>query len=265
MFYSYFRPINFICNIFGLPKPMISAKGESVKINLWLKLWSLLVAVAMIGSYSFAINRLIDFDVKKEMEMIPDLIDLVVNILILIINLINSGKICMSIHEIFNAIFKDVKIDNNTLKLFAYKMYLWYSIPFIIFIILIVLEILNKYPPFILVIRLPTFLSIMHLTMHLFLLLALIKVINHQLSRILVYNDNARDPKMIVTENMGKGRILQYLSSPDIEFIEIDNLAQFDLKFLCKLYDDLSTCVHLLEKCYGLQVTFSTFTCIQNF
>lgn len=254
MFYSYFRPFNLISNIFGLPKPGITDKGESMKTHLFLKLWSLVIAVAIISSFSFAIDRITDFDVKKEMELISDSIDLIVNILILIINLTNSETLCMSIQEIFDAIFKDVKLYCNILKFFAYKMYLWFLTPMVIFIIVIVTEIVNKYPPFILIIRIPTFLSIMYLIMHLFILLALVKVINHQLSRILIYNDNARERKMIFKENIGTRRILQYVLSPSIEFIAVDDLAQFDLKFLCKLYDDLSTCVHLLEKCCGLQV-----------
>ena len=225
-----------------------------MKIHLFLKFWSLAIAVALVGSFSFAIDKIIDFDIKKKMEIISDSIDLVANILILIINLMNNEAISISIHEMFDAIFKEVKMNCNVLKFFAYKMYFWYFTPMTIFIVLIVMEIVNKNPPFILLIRIPTFLSTMHLIMHLFLLLALVKVINHQLSRILIYNDNARARKMIFNEKMETREILQYIFSPSIEFIEVDDLAQFDLKFLCKLYDDLSTCVHLLEKCYGLQV-----------
>lgn len=254
MFYAYFRPFNCICNIFGLPKPTITAKGESLKINLWFKLWSLVIAVAFICSYSFTIHKIIDFDLKKELEFISDIIDLIVNIFILLINLVNSENICTSLHEMLDNIFKDLNMNDTILKLFAYKMYLWYLTPMVIFIICIVMEIVYKQPPFILMTRIPTFLSIMHLIMHLYLLSALIKVINHQLSRILICNGNARAPNTIFKENIRTRHFLQYIFSPSIKFIEVDDLAQFDLKFLCKLYDDLSTCVHLLERCYGLQV-----------
>nr|XP_021196196.2 uncharacterized protein LOC110380520 [Helicoverpa armigera] len=95
----------------------------------------------------------------------------------------------------------------------------------------------------------------MHLIMHLILILALVKVINNQLSRTLMYND--KGPKIMCRENLGKRFTMKYIFFNSIEFVEIENNIHFDLKFLCKLYDNLSTCIHLLEKCYGLQIFIS--------
>lgn len=255
MFYRYFRPFTIISNIFGLPKPIVTSKRKSIKINIWLKIWSLLFAAGLISSYAFLRDRLLRFDVKKDLGIIPDVTDLFVNIIIIIINLFNSEIIYISIHEVFDDIFKHLNITDYVLKLFAYKMYLWYFTAMIMFIILIVMEILNDFPPFILLIRIPTFLSILHLIMHLYLLSALLKVINHQLSRTLI-EDNVS--KIISIDKIEAKYIFKYMFSPSIEFIEINDIAQLDLKCLCKLYDRLSICLHLLEKCYGLQVRFYT-------
>lgn len=252
MFYGYFRPLHYICNMCGLPKPNINAEGKPMKINLWLKLWSLLVVIGLISTYLLSIGGKLNIDIKRNLEIFPDMNDLVANCIIIIINLFNSETICSNLKEIFDVIFSDLNFDRKVLKLFAFKMYFWFSTMMITFLILIILEIVLTHPPYTFLIRIPTFLSILHLIMHLFLILAILKIINQQLFGILMYNDKI--PKMVSNENSGIGKILKYVFSSGIEFIEVNDVIQFDIKLLCKIYDNLSSCVHLLEKCHGLQV-----------
>lgn len=256
MFYVYFRPFNLICNFFGLSKPNITVEGVSKNISFWLKLWSIFIILALISSYCILSNQYVNFDIKHNLQIVPDINDLIVNVLIIVINNMKSERICMSLHQVFDNTFAHLNLDGKILKLFFIKMYFWFSLLTITFLIFIIMEIAQSYPPYILLMRIPTFLSILHLFMHLYLILATMKLINDELSTILTHKDKI---KTLPDMDNNLGRILKYVVCPGIKFIDIEILVQYDLKQLCSIYDNLSTSVQLLEKYHGLQVIIPFF------
>ncbi|CAK1579386.1 unnamed protein product [Parnassius mnemosyne] len=104
-----------------------------------------------------------------------------------------------------------------------------------------------------------------HLIIHLFLLLAFLKVINIKLSQLLTFNrGRATDPNVSYLEPMQKRkRSFAYLCNTNISFIEI-NPQKGDLKSLCLFYDDISSCIRLLEINHGSQVFLIVWLMFSN-
>ncbi|XP_073953004.1 uncharacterized protein [Choristoneura fumiferana] len=190
MFYHYFRVFNWFSCVFGLKKPFLFLYGETNKINYWNKLWSIAVIASLIALDFITINVTTDFNIKRNLQQISDTNDLIFNIIIILLNL-NGEKIYVKLYEIMNNIFKQVKLSDFNQKMIALKSYAWLFLPTATLVNSILMELyVPESPQFALLIKVPCYLSILHLVVHLLLILAVLRLLNHKL---LNANGNSAD------------------------------------------------------------------------
>ncbi|XP_075976495.1 uncharacterized protein LOC142976813 [Anticarsia gemmatalis] len=254
MFYQYFYPFNLICNVFGLLRHPINGKGKSTPSNWFIKLWCVIVSGLFIASFCLSM-KFTGFKIKYNLEIISDINDLTANVFIMVVNLLSSGKVSVNLHKTFDLVFKDFNFEPTVLKLFALKIYFWFSIPTVIFFLLIIMEIMSRNLPYDLMIRIPTFLSSMYLFMHLYVILSLLKVINIKLSSVLINCER----KILFDDNSKSTSSLKYVLNPAIKFDLSKYHGFFDIKTLCKIYDNLCTSIHLLEQNHGFEILLSVW------
>lgn len=247
MLYQYLAPFNCISNLFGILRPYDIIKGKSSSVTSWMKLWCLIIAAIFIATFCLNIT-LTEFSFKNNLELISDINYFTINILFIIFNVFKNGKVCIKLYDIFNVIFDDFQIDQYILKLFAIKMYVWFALPSISFLILAIIEILSKSPPYDIITSVPILLSIVDLSMHLYTIVGLLRVININLSRKLSYYKGQN-------EDFEVNNIVRYVLSPNIKFISYKGQVYYDINLLCKIYDNLSTSIHLLEEKHGFEVS----------
>ncbi|XP_072949809.1 uncharacterized protein [Epargyreus clarus] len=194
------------------------------------------------------------------LEEIASANNLIVNVIIILLNICNSESVCFHIYVIFNNILRDLQIKNHNQKLLAIKLYVWMALPFVVFIILIVMEFIYATPPYTLVVKMPTFLSILHLVIHLSLTLAILKVINLNISQKFKRYNNFCLPDLRKT----KGRFY-YILHPGISFFDVQSQKEVvDLKLLRNIYDDLGVCINLLQRHHGIQMLLSIWLMFSN-
>lgn len=250
MFYYYFRFFIWLSNIFGLKKPLVKPPGKVVRLNKWQKIWPVIIIVSVILNYSLTMKRF-RFDIKKHLDKICNLNDFIVHVAIILIEFLNNDDICVKLYETMNTCFLRFNVNDRNLKMIATKLYFWLFISTTLFTVAIIFEMVDGEPPFIILMKIPMFITIFHLTVHLYLILSLLKIINYSLSKMFLFNDKPKIDQGLPS----KKSILGYLINFKKCFIDDDHLQQrYDIKTLCKAYDDINTCLKLLEKCHGLQV-----------
>lgn len=251
MFYEHFIIFNWFCGIFGFWKPFKNPSKNKL-FFIWRKIWPLFIISCMIANY-FTTNYNFDsFDIKSNLSQFAFLNQLLCNVGIIIIEMTNSQDVYIILYQTINKCFQTFKVSDRNLKYIAYKLYFWMSIPTIIFIGGIIWEIsLSLRPPFILLIKMPSFITIFHLVLQLYLILSILKLINSCLSKTLFFCDNF---KTVEKTPKSKSLILYLLDTNEILVDNAQVNQRVDILFLCRTYDDLSTCMKLLEKYHGLQV-----------
>nr|WCC57849.1 gustatory receptor 37 [Papilio machaon] len=262
MFYKYFRFYNFIFTIFGLRKPFDRTdENKKSRFRIWIVLWSLIIISLTTFSYFFFVNFNNYLDLKHNLPDIDGTNNLIVNIIIIVMELTSDDKVFIQIYNIIRNIFLGFKISNVSTRMFFYKLNLWIGFLSVLFLILIINEFIWSDHPYVFIFTTPLFLTVIHLVVHLCLLLAFLRAINFKLSQILNFND-----EIITNENMSiwkdetltMKRKLAYLLNAKISFIEISS-EYIDIKSLCHNYDDIVTCVRLLEINHGTQVFFTVW------
>nr|WCC58022.1 gustatory receptor 37 [Papilio xuthus] len=259
MFYKYFRFYNFISTIFGLRKPFDRTdENKKPRYRIWIVIWSLIVISLTTFSYFFFVNFNNYLDLKNNLPDIDGINNLIVNIIIIVIELTSSDEVFIQIYNIVRNMFLGLKINNVTTRMFSYKLNLLIGFLFLLFLILIINEFVLGYHPYVFILKIPLFLTMTHLIIHLCLVLAFLKVINFKLSQILSFDDELitnKNVSMWQDQKLTRKRSLAYLFNAKIGFIEM-NSEYIDIKSLCHNYDDIATCVRLLEINHGTQVFF---------
>lgn len=257
MFYFYFRTFNRLSSVFGMRKPFVVSQ-KIPSIPLWSKLWSILIALCALIAHLFAINFKIEFYVKSHMYQLSNMNNLIVNIIIILNNICKEDAY-RKLYNAFLNIFDVMKLSNKSQKMICHKLYILVSINGIIFIISIVLEIYFDNPPFIMLIRIPLFFAIFHLIVHLCMMLSILRFINYDMLAMLKSNTKDSVSIFLQTNKSPKNNLL-YFIDPNIYFIDTEpKQKQFNLKIYCKIYDSLCTCILLLERCHGMEVSAALF------
>lgn len=256
MFYYYFRVFNWFCCAFGLKKPFLLLSGQAHRITYWHKLWSFVIIAALIALDSMAINVTTDFAIKRNLQQISETNDLIFNIIIILLNL-SAEKIYAELYETMNNIFKQFKLSDYNQKMISLKLYAWFFLPTAVLVNSIAMELyVPESPQFALIIKVPCYLSTLHLVVHLHLILAVLRLVNHKLTTANVLHTTLNKHLIRVEHSSRKFSKLKYFLDLDINFIDIDERGQnFSFTLLCKVYDDLSSCIKLLEKCHGKQAS----------
>lgn len=250
MFYEYFRIMNFFNGIFGLIKPFrdsinISERPSTRLLNIF---WSILIVTFAIVCYFFSVNIDVYSHLKYNLPDIYGTNNLIVNVLMVILELTNADVVFAQIYNVVRNLFRGLKISALSVKLLSLKLQLWIIFMLGVFFALILSEFLLDFLPYVLVFKIPVFLTMVHLIVHLCLLLAFLKVINQKLSQSLNH-----DSLNLIKQNSIQTRPLTYLLNGQISFIEISP-QYLDIKSLCRFYDDLTSCIRLLEINHGTQV-----------
>lgn len=253
MIYQYFFPINTIFTLFGIKKIFIASSGRSCKITVWNKLWSLIIIIAFLTSFSVSLSSAVNLTKKNNLEYISRINYVAISVLIIFLNLFFGDTVCFQLYTTVENILCDLKFSKSCLKIISVKILLWLFVPATIYTVFIILEIVYLDPPFyILLTGMPIYLTVVHLLLHLYLLVAILKSMNIIMSKMLSFHQTRN---VYIEEKHKKLEIFKYLINPDINFIKIIEDYHFDLKLLCRLYDDLCTCIQLLEKHHGFQVS----------
>nr|WCC57800.1 gustatory receptor 37 [Papilio glaucus] len=261
MFYEYFHIYNLICTIFGLGKPFdVTDQNKKSRRKVWVALWSTLIIISTMVIYLFHVNFNNYLDLKHNLPDIDGINNFIVNVIIAVLNLTGDDEAFVQIYNIIRNMFLGLKINNVSARMFSYKLHLWFGFLFVLFLSLIVNEFVWGYRPYVVIFKIPLFLTITHLIMHLCLLLAFLNTINFKLSQILNFNNenktNQNGLTFIDQESTRKCR-LPYLLNAKITFIEMSS-EYIDIS-LCHHYDDIATCVRLLEINHGTQVFFTVW------
>ncbi|XP_061385402.1 uncharacterized protein LOC116769245 [Danaus plexippus] len=253
MFYFYFRGFSIICSIFGLSKPLVSSQPDyNPSIFSWRTLWSLVVVASLI---IFSV-----FQMKIDMNSIVDSIhseisytnNVIVSVIIILNNITNWEKI-YRMYDVFDKVNRELKLRPNSIKMMSLKLYVWFFIELSLLSIFAILEITYVVQPYVIIIRIPVFLSIFHLIVHLSLMLSVLKVINFNMLELL--KKNSTDDVVIYSYETTTGAV-SYIFNYNIYFPYVKSDIVIDLKILCKIYDDLCSCLQLLEKCHGVDFIY---------
>ncbi|XP_052739970.1 uncharacterized protein LOC128198454 [Bicyclus anynana] len=103
------------------------------------------------------------------------------------------------------------------------------------------------------ILRIPLFLSMYHLLIHLCLIVSILKILNREMIEMLNLK-NGTSCKIFFVKPHRTRLLFFYFMDCNIYFIyKKPRGARQDLKCMCQIYDDLCTCVHLLQKCHGLE------------
>lgn len=247
MFYYYFRFFNNISTLFGQKKPFVTCNSSGV--GILSKFWSLVIAIAITTSSLLTINFSITFNIKKNDE-IMHISEFVVCLIVYLSNL-RREQVFIRLYELINKVITDLKLTNKSVKLFTIKISAWLTFLTILYLIAIVMEVLHLNPPFILILRIPLYLSLLHLYTHLCIILSVLKIINSYMSQIFRLNS---DDCFLVEDFTEPTNNFTYIIRLDIRFIKVKQNRRFDLKHLCKTFDDLSSCSQYLRKLHSLQV-----------
>lgn len=249
MFYNNFRVFIWLCIIFGIGKISISPKGIINKPTMIIKIWPLLVVISIIIYFVLTINGFDDFTIRRDLEKISYVNDVVINVFIICANSLNTGNDFKSLYDIINGTLKILKIGDRPILLIYRKINIYISIVAVIYVSLITGEIMNTSLPFTFLIRIPFCLAILHLSAHLYLVLAILKVINQNMTVMF-------SSKEVTRELMTRRQIFRYIVDPGIKFIKTQHQNDsIDIKFLCKIYDNLCTSVQILHNIHGVQVS----------
>ncbi|XP_053605950.1 uncharacterized protein LOC128672678 [Plodia interpunctella] len=252
MLYTYFVPFNIVCGIFGVRKPSLSPNGKIVNTSVVHRIWSLIIILSLIAGYCLSSYEIKPIS-KVNLLQISILNDLANNVIILLLHNLSGDDITKNLYNCFIGIVTDLGLHNRRVRILMQKLYFWFSVISITYIAAIILEILYDSPPYNLIIRIPTFLTVFHLIFHLSVLVAILKILNYKLkSETLIDNT-----LMFPGTKSSTFYILKYFLNTEISFIEEINQTQhqhLDLKHLCKIYDKMATCLELLIKLHGLQV-----------
>lgn len=245
MFYYYFRVFNWFCAAFGMKKPFLLPNGQACNVTYWSKFWSVTVITIFIAINFASKGEGTREDIKFYLEDIADINDLIFNIIIIIIDIFHSSTLWSELYMTFSNIFNRLKMSNRNLKMIALKLYLWIFLPSVVFILTIFLEIFIPQPvQFIILIKVPGYLATLHLVIHLHLVLAVLRSINKILNKSHQFT------------SVKESSMFRYFFNINVNFLEADvSDSNFSIKFLCKIYDDLITCIQLLEKLHGKQVS----------
>ncbi|XP_022127267.2 uncharacterized protein LOC111001630 [Pieris rapae] len=251
MFYHYFRFFNYISTFFGQRKPFEIRPSSS--IGILSKFWSLIIAVSIIYSSILTIDFTVSLHIKKNDET-GNINEFIVCLIIFLTNL-RREDLNKRLYAVINSVVSGLKLTNKSVKLLTIKLYVWITCISAIYIIAIVKEILDYDPPFILLLRIPLYLTLLHFYTHLCLILSLLKLINIFICDIFRLNS---EDSFLVEGFSEPNNLVTYLISYDIRFIKVKH-RNFDLKHLCKMYDHLSTCVQYLQKIHSLQMILTTW------
>nr|WCC57968.1 gustatory receptor 37 [Papilio polytes] len=261
MFYKYFRFYNFLYTVFGLRKPFdITNETKKSIYRLLLVLWSLLIIGLTTSGYFFFVNFNNYLDLKHNLPDVDGINNLIVNIIIIVLELLSDDEVFVQIYNIVRNIFFGLKIDNVSARMFSYKLHLWIGFLSVLFLISIISEFIFGYRPYVFIFKIPLFLTVTHLIVHLCLLLAFLKAINFKLSQILSFNEEmcTENVSILNDEKFTRKRSVVYFLKAKITFIEMSS-EYIDIKSLCHNYDNIATCVRLLEINHGTQVFFTVW------
>nr|WCC57750.1 gustatory receptor 37 [Papilio dardanus] len=259
MIYKYFSIYNIMFTIFGLRKPFhITDENKKSVHRICAVLWSLMVISLTGFGYFFFVNFNNYLNLKHNLPDIDGVNNLIVNLIIVVLELTSDDIVFVQIYNIVRNIFSGLKISDLSLRMFSYKLHLWIGFLSLLFLTLIINEFVWGYRPYVFIFKLPLFFTISHLNIHLCLLLAFLKAINFKLSQILSFNNEIISNQNVLIfkhEKMSKKRLVAYFLYARISFIEMSS-EYIDIKSLCHHYDDVATCVRLLEINHGTQMFF---------
>lgn len=255
MFYYYFRYYNVICTVFGLKKPFIYPHVRNQAfISIWNKVWCLFIVCCAVATHLIAIKFDLQFHIKHNLSEISNINNLIVATIVLFRNIFKEHTYT-EIYGVLIKMLNELKISPTRIRLISTKLCILFTLQSIIFVIFISLEMIFDNPPYLIVVRIPLFLAIFHLTTHLYLIVSILKIVNCNMKEMLKTNNIVYDSfvKNKSTRKRSKS-ILLYLLDFKISFFDVNPNLKLDLKVLCKTYDDLCTCIQLLQKCHGVEV-----------
>lgn len=256
MFYYYIRFFNWICSIFGLRKPFRSfqVRNKYRSLMFWNKIWSLCIALSIVATHLIFVDLKLEFNIKNNFNEISNMNNILTNAIILIIPIANGDNLYIKIYETINRTLFKLKLDNRSIWMMSLKLYFWFSIQSVVFLTFIIVEFIFGDPPYVMIIRIPLFLTIYHLLIHLCLIASILKVINSELiEKLKVKNDPTC--RIFFLKPQRTKRNFNYLVDHNIYFeCKKTKRAPSNFPFMCKTYDDLCTCIHLLQKCHGVEV-----------
>ncbi|XP_063374466.1 uncharacterized protein LOC134662125 [Cydia amplana] len=252
MFYYYFRVFNWFCTAFGMKKPFLLSNGQAFNVTYWSKFWSVMVITIFIALDFTSDNESTKGGIKTYLDDISDINDLIFNIIILIIDIFHPSTLWSELYMTFSNIFNRLKLTNQILKMIAFKLYVWIFLPSVVFIPIFFMEIfIPQFAQFTILIMVPGYLATLHLVIHLHLVLAVLRNINKLLNKANQFHVKDTEIPFLTTES----NMFRYFLNIDVNFMEADvSDSNFSIISLCKIYDDLITCVQLLEKLHGKQI-----------
>ncbi|XP_063628106.1 uncharacterized protein LOC134799598 [Cydia splendana] len=255
MFYYYFRVFNWFCTAFGMKKPFLLSNGQACNVTYWSKLWSVMVITIFIVLDFTSDNESTKEGIKTYFEDISDINDLIFNIIILIIDFFHPSTLWSELYMTLSNIFNRLKLSNRNLKMIALKLYVWIFLPSVVFIPIFFMEIfIPQFAQFTILIKVPGYLATLHLVIHLCLVLAVLRNINKILNK--THQFNVKDTEIpFLTKESSMFRYFRYFFNTNVNFMVADvSDSNFSIQSLCKIYDDLITCIQLLEKLHGKQI-----------
>ncbi|XP_063548056.1 uncharacterized protein LOC134755431 [Cydia strobilella] len=252
MFYYYFRVFNWFCTAFGMKKPFLLSNGQACNFTYWSKVWSVMVITIFIAIHFISNNDSTKEGIKTYVEDISDINDLIFNIIILIIDFFHPLTLWTELYMTFGNIFNRLKLSNRNLKMIALKLYVWIFLPSVVFIPTFFMEIfIPQFAQFTILIKVPGYLATLHLVIHLHLALAVLRNINKKLYKAHQFYVKDTEIPFLTKESS----MFRYFLNINVNFMEADvSDSNFSIKSICKIYDDLITCVKLLEKLHGKQI-----------
>ncbi|XP_050665239.1 uncharacterized protein LOC126965614 [Leptidea sinapis] len=253
MFYNYLKFYNFICTLFGQRRPtdLVPLQKKSSGVKFCYRMWSIVIAIIIIANG-------VDIDVKKLYNLKTNdntatINEIIVSLIVILSNTKTKDVLYINLYNVFNKIITGFKIETDKIKKFVIKLHIGVVALSLTFIGFIILEIiLDMNPPFRLLIRIPLFLSMIHLIIHLSLMLALLKIINQYMFKLFT-KPKPGGLDFLFSDVMKSNRrsISNYCA---ISFHDSKDTEYFDLKYLCKVYDDLCTSMQILQKIHGTEI-----------
>ncbi|XP_063386493.1 uncharacterized protein LOC134672480 [Cydia fagiglandana] len=249
MFYYYFRVFNWFCTAFGMKKPFLLSNGQACNFTYWSKFWSVMVITIFIVLHFTSDNESTKEGIKTYLDDISDINELIFNIIVLVIDFFHPSTLWSELYMTLSNIFNCLKLSNRNLKMIALKLYVWIFLPSVVFIPIFFMEIfIPQFAQFTILIKVPGYLAILHLVIHLHLVLAVLRNINEILNKA-----HVKDTE--ITFLTKESSMFRYFLNTKINFMEADvSDSNFSIQSLCKIYDDLITCIQLLEKLHGKQI-----------